>query len=166
MPFDPVIEWLEACLTLLRKFPSATRERSAASIPFTGLELSAPGPPSLAHRRDKGDTRLDASAHVGSAQPHIDGAPMPPPSDFLAQLRPHLDLWSERELVDAEISRLSRNAADNDSRRTERTSQRRCRIDRQPSCLAAADAPLCQPPTQVVLRLRPHLYHALIQSRL
>ncbi len=93
---EAAAEFVRACLALMRKFPAQARLNFASVLPFTQLELELMGHGHLddASVADAIALRLLEWARrspifVNEANVHA--------ADFLAQLTPHLDLWSQRQ---------------------------------------------------------------------
>jgi hypothetical protein len=101
------VEFVRACLALMRKFPAQARLDFASVLPFTHLELGligreglddAPVADAIALRLVEWATR--SPIFVNEANVHA--------ADFLAQLTPHLDLWSQRQQAATAAERLVR----------------------------------------------------------
>jgi hypothetical protein len=99
------IKFVRACLALMRKFPAQARLDFASGLPFTSLELELIGRGHLedAPIADAITLRLLKWVSRGSTSRDDTNAHA---ADFLIQLTPHLDLWSQRQQATAAAERL------------------------------------------------------------
>jgi len=99
------VEFVHACLALMRKFPMQARLDFASVLPFTHLELELM---SSGHLEDA--PVADAITQrllkwVRESQVRFDDTNVHA-ADFLVRLTPHLDRWSQRQQATAAAARL------------------------------------------------------------
>jgi hypothetical protein len=102
------VEFLSACLAMMRKFPSQARARFAVLMPFTKLEIEL-----FRHGTLDDPLTIDAIAlrllgWVSQNPEVVDGRFDQRPADFLRQLAPLLDRWESRQRALAAADELVR----------------------------------------------------------
>jgi hypothetical protein len=99
------IEFVRACVALLRKFPAQARIHFAAQMPFTNRELELISHENLDDPRNVDAIVLRLLGWVNQ-NPAVIEAGYAPPAGFLRRLAPHLDLWDSRQRAMAAADEL------------------------------------------------------------